>query len=157
MGLYAATIPTMIAALLRSSRLTVTGPTNAISLLVFIGVMALPSESALTVATTLAVMAGALQLILYLARLESLMSFVSQPVVIGYITGAAVLIGISAAAKHYPVHSRWGKHRDAGLLLGHQSQSDAYPFGFGWDRHHWSDTGAATVEQRYQRTCLLWS
>ena len=57
--------------------------------------MALPRESARTVSTSLAVRAGALQLILYLARLESLMSFVSQPVVIGYITGAAVLIGIS--------------------------------------------------------------
>ena len=94
-GLYAATIPTMVAALLRSSRLTVTGPTNAISLLVFTGVMALPSESATVVAFTLALMAGVMQLILYLCRLENLISFVSQPVVVGYITGAAVLIGIS--------------------------------------------------------------
>lgn len=95
MGLYAATIPTMVAALLRSSRLTVTGPTNAISLLVFIGVLALPNESEATVAVTLAFMAGLLQLALYFLRLEHVMSFVSQPVVVGYITGAAVLIGIS--------------------------------------------------------------
>ena len=95
MGLYAATVPTMLAAIFRSSRLTVTGPTNAISLLVLIGVLALPDESAATVAVTLAFMAGILQLLLYFFRLENLMSFVSQPVVVGYITGAAVLIGIS--------------------------------------------------------------
>lgn len=95
MGLYAATLPTMIAAILRSSRLTVTGPTNAISLLVLIGVTSFPMESPTTIAVTLAFMAGILQLLLYLTRLESLISFVSQPVVTGYITGAGVLIGIA--------------------------------------------------------------
>jgi sulfate permease, SulP family len=95
MGLYAATFPTMVAALFRSSRLTVTGPTNAISLLVFIGVAALPQYNPVDIAITLAFMVGLVQLAWVLFRLENLISLVSQPVVAGYITGAGVLIGVA--------------------------------------------------------------
>jgi len=93
-GLYAATIPTIVGSLFRSSRHVVVGPTNALSLLVggalAVGVGADP----ITVGVTLAVMVGVMQLAAGILGLGALVDFISSSVVLGYITGAAILIGV---------------------------------------------------------------
>ncbi len=97
MGLYAAAIPAIVGALFRSSRYVVTGPTNALSLLVGSAVASQVMQggaSPLEVGVTLAFMVGALQLLAGLLRLDVVADYISQPVVRGYITGAAVLIVI---------------------------------------------------------------
>ena len=96
MGLWAASIPTIIGAFFHSSRHVVTGPTNAVSLLVgsvAIGLIA-DGRDPLVLGISLALMVGCLQLLAGALRLGSLVDFVSGPVVLGYITGAGLLIAI---------------------------------------------------------------
>ncbi|MCA9550946.1 MAG: SulP family inorganic anion transporter [Myxococcales bacterium] len=94
MGLYAAAIPTIVGALFRSSRHVITGPTNALSLLVG-GALALRLDAdPVVTAVTLALMVGLMQVAAGVLGLGALVDFISAPVVLGYITGAAVLIGV---------------------------------------------------------------
>ncbi len=97
MGLYAAAVPAIVGALFRSSHHVVTGPTNALSFLVGSAVAAEVARSGATpmqVAVTLAFMVGVLQAVAGFLRLDAVTDYISQAVVRGYITGAAVLIGI---------------------------------------------------------------
>jgi len=94
-GLYAAMVPTIVAALWGSSRHLVSGPTTAISVLVFatLSPLAEPgSERYIGLALTLALLAGAMQLAMGLARLGALVNFISHTVIIGFTAGAAFLI-----------------------------------------------------------------
>jgi len=93
-GLYAAAIPVIVGAVARSSRFVVTGPTNALSLLVgamAVGQLGVPPVQA---ALLLALLVGLLQVGAGLLRLGVLVNYISGPVVLGYITGAGVLIGV---------------------------------------------------------------
>ncbi|MBI3798422.1 MAG: SulP family inorganic anion transporter [Deltaproteobacteria bacterium] len=97
MGLYAAAVPAIVGALFRSSRHVVTGPTNALSLLVGSAVAAATAREGATpmeVGITLAFMVGALQFLAGLLRLDAIADYISYPVVRGYITGAAILIAV---------------------------------------------------------------
>lgn len=109
-GLYAAAIPAIIASLFRSSSCVVAGPTNALSLLVG-GAMA-PSLGAdpTALALTLALLVGIFQASAGLLRLGSLVDFISTAVVLGYITGAGVLIGFGQ------LHNATGTHGPGGRL-----------------------------------------
>src|SRR5262245_24717946 len=84
MGLYAATVPAIVGALFRSSHHVVTGPTNALSLLVGGAVAASTAyggASPLEVGVTLAFMVGVMQLLAGLLRLDAVADYISQPVV----------------------------------------------------------------------------
>jgi SulP family sulfate permease len=97
-GLYAAMVPTIVAALFGSSLHTVSGPTNAISIMTFAALspLAVPgSAEYVRLALTLAFLMGAFMLLLGLLRLGTLVNFISQPVVIGFMAGAGVLIVVS--------------------------------------------------------------
>ena len=94
-GLYAAMLPCIVAALFGSSRLMVTGPANAISLttLALLAPLAEPfSGRYVELAVTLAFLVGVMQLALGLARAGSLVDKVPHAVVVGFTAGAAVLI-----------------------------------------------------------------
>jgi SulP family sulfate permease len=94
-GLYAAMVPAVVAALWGSSWHLVSGPTNAISLVVFATMSALAepgSAEYVRLVLTLAFMVGVLQLAMGLARLGALVNFISHTVVVGFTAGAAVLI-----------------------------------------------------------------
>jgi SulP family sulfate permease len=117
MGLYAAAIPAMVGALFRSSHHVVTGPTNALSLLVGSTVAAeaaLNGASPITVGVTLAFLVGAIQVFAGILRLDALADYISQPVVRGYITGAAVLIALGQLANATGVPGTTG---NAGHML----------------------------------------
>ena len=97
MGLYAAAMPAIVGALFRSSHHVVTGPTNALSFLVGGAVateVARSGAAPMEIAVTLAFMVGVLQALAGFLRLDAVADYISHPVVRGYITGAAVLIGI---------------------------------------------------------------
>lgn len=94
MGLYAACLPAVIGGLFRSSRHVVTGPTNALSLLVGSVLAAQAGLDPINTAVLLAVLVGALQLSAGLLRFGVLVEYISMPVVAGYIAGAGVLIGV---------------------------------------------------------------
>jgi len=94
-GLYTAMVTPIIAALFGSSRHLISGPTTAISIVVFAAVSnhATPgSPEFISLVLTLTFLAGIYQLAFGLARLGSLVNFVSHTVVIGFTAGAAILI-----------------------------------------------------------------
>jgi SulP family sulfate permease len=94
MGLWAAALPVIVGSLLRSSSHVVAGPTNALSLLVGAGVAAGIADDPVVGAVTLAAMVGVIQLAAGTLRLGMIVDYISSSVVLGYITGAGVLIGI---------------------------------------------------------------
>ncbi|MGD9950630.1 MAG: sulfate permease [Desulfobulbus sp.] len=97
-GLYAAMVPTVIAALFGSSWHLVSGPTTAISVALYAVLSQYfepGSEQYITMALTLTFMAGVFQAALGLARMGALVNFISHSVVIGFTAGAALLIAAS--------------------------------------------------------------
>jgi sulfate permease, SulP family len=97
-GLYTAIVPVIVAALFGSSWHLVSGPTAAISIVVFatLSPLAEPGSAAyIGLVLTLTFMVGVLTLLMGLARLGSLVNFVSQSVVVGFTAGAAMLIATS--------------------------------------------------------------
>ncbi len=97
-GLYAAMVPTIVAALFGSSMHLISGPTTAISLVIFANVSLLAdpmSPEYVRLVLTLTFLTGVFQLALGLARLGALVNFVSHSVVTGFTAGAALLIMLS--------------------------------------------------------------
>lgn len=103
-GLYAAIVPAIIAALFGSSYHLISGPTVAMSIVVFttLNEHAPPgmanfvgSPEFIKLALTLTFWAGIFQLALGLARMGTLINFVSHSVVVGFTAGAAILIATS--------------------------------------------------------------
>ena len=97
-GLYTAMVTPIIAALFGSSFHLVSGPTTAISIVVFSAVShhATPgTPEFISMALTLTFLAGIYQFAFGIARLGSLVNFVSHTVVIGFTAGAAILIATS--------------------------------------------------------------
>ncbi len=97
-GLYSAIVPTVVAALFGSSFHLISGPTTAISLVIFTTISPLADPSSqdyIRLVLTLTLLAGLFQLGLGLARLGTLVNFVSHSVVVGFTAGAAILIGTS--------------------------------------------------------------
>jgi sulfate permease, SulP family len=101
-GLYAALIPLMVYALFGSSGQLAVGPVAMVSLLVAAGVseMAEPgSDSYLQLAIMLAFLVGVIQLVLGLLRFGFVTNFLSHPVLSGFTSAAALIIGM-AQLKH---------------------------------------------------------
>jgi sulfate permease, SulP family len=115
-GLYSAMVPAIIAALFGSSHHLISGPTTAISIVIFttISPLATPlSPEYISMVLTLTFLAGFFQLALGFARLGALVNFVSHSVVVGFTAGAAVLIatsqmsniiGVTIPKKHSFIH-----------------------------------------------------
>ncbi len=115
-GLYCAIVPAIVAALFGSSRHLISGPTTAISIVIFTTLSPLVQPSSpeyIDMALTLTFFAGIFQLGLGVARLGALVNFVSHSVVVGFTAGAAILIatsqmsnllGIAAPKKHSFIH-----------------------------------------------------
>jgi len=102
-GLYAAMVPAIVAALFGSSWHLVSGPTTAISIAVFASVSphaAAGTPEFISLVLTLTFLVGLFQLILGLARMGTLVNFISHTVVIGFTAGAAILIA-SSQIKHF--------------------------------------------------------
>ena len=102
-GLYTAMVPPVVAALFGSSWHLISGPTTALSIVVFATVsqFAEPgSPEYIQLTLTLAFLAGAYQLGLGLGKMGALVNFVSHSVVVGFTAGAAVLIATSQL-KHF--------------------------------------------------------
>lgn len=94
-GLYAAMVPAIIAALFGSSWHLVSGPTTAASIVLFasLSTMAEPSsEQYVALAITLTFMVGVIQIAMGMAKLGTLVNFISHSVVVGFTAGAAILI-----------------------------------------------------------------
>jgi len=97
-GLYAAMLPPALSALFGSSWHMIAGPTNAVAILLFASlssVAAPGSPDYITLVLTVTFLTGVFELAMGLARLGGLVNFISHTVIIGFSTGAAVLIAVS--------------------------------------------------------------
>ncbi|WP_254050122.1 SulP family inorganic anion transporter [Limimaricola cinnabarinus] len=100
-GLYTAIVVTLVAAFWGSSRVMVSGPTTAISAVLFatLGALALPgSAEYVALALTLTLMVGALQLAAGLLGAGAIIAFISHSVIIGFTAAAALLIAATQLA-----------------------------------------------------------
>lgn len=97
-GLYSAIVPAIVAALYGSSRHLISGPTTAISLVIYENLSQFYSpfsEEYIGAAFSLTLLTGIIQFLFGLVKLGTLVNFVSHSVVVGFTAGAAVLIGFS--------------------------------------------------------------
>ncbi|WP_424970523.1 SulP family inorganic anion transporter [Dinoroseobacter sp. S76] len=97
-GLYTAMLVPIIAALWGSSMVMVSGPTTAISALVFASLSEFTEPGSarfIELALLLTVLVGLFQIGAGLARLGGLVSFVSHSVIVAFTAAAAILIALS--------------------------------------------------------------
>ncbi|MCM5678680.1 SulP family inorganic anion transporter [Schlegelella sp. S2-27] len=98
-GLYAAIVPCIVAALFGSSWHVVSGPTNANSLALFamLSPLALAGSAPyIELALVITVMVGVMQLLIGGLRLGSIANFISPAALLGFTSGAAILIAVHA-------------------------------------------------------------
>jgi SulP family sulfate permease len=101
-GLYAGFLPVIVAALWGSSSQLATGPAAVSSILTasaLAPLATLGSEQFVALAILLAFMVGAIQLVLALCRMGNVVSFLSHPVILGFTSAAAIIIGLSQLNK----------------------------------------------------------
>ena len=114
-GLYASIVPLILYSLFGTSNSLAVGPVAMVSLLVVSGVGSLAepgSEQFIALCLTLALIVGLLQILMSVFRMGFLVNFISHPVLIGFTSAAAIVIGFSQL-----------KH-----LFGVQVESGEYPF-----------------------------
>ena len=97
-GLYSAVLPLVVYAAIGGSRQLGVGPTAISSLLTSAGLAHLSGgdpKVAVELAATLAVMVGLMRIALGVGRLGFMVSFLSRPVLSGFTSAAALIIGVS--------------------------------------------------------------
>lgn len=112
-GLYAAMVPAIIGALFGSSWHLVSGPTTAASIVLFSSLSALAepgSAEYVSLAITLSFLVGMVQFIMGMARLGTLVNFISHSVIIGFTAGAALLIAGSQMKHFFGLEMQRGLH-----------------------------------------------
>ena len=106
-GLYAAIVPTILAALFGSSWHLVAGPSTTASLILFASLSAFAppgSPRFVELALTLALMVGLIELALGLFRLGVIVNFISHSVVVGYTAGVGILIIANQMRQFFGLH-----------------------------------------------------
>ena len=97
-GLYTAMITCVVAALFGSSNHLVTGPTNALCMVILSLTAHLPAKygyGAIEIVLLLTFLVGAIQLAFGLLRMGGVIRYVSHSVVIGFTAGAGILIAFN--------------------------------------------------------------
>lgn len=105
-GLYAALVPLVIYALFGSSRQVIVGPDIAISLLIASAIGPLAggnSTRAAILASGIALMSGGLLILGARVKIGAVADFLSKPVLVGYMTGAALILIVSQINKLFGI------------------------------------------------------
>ena len=126
-GLYAILIPSIIGPLFGSSRILSTGPVAMTSLLTAASVIPFAhwgTEQFYTAVILMAFLSGAVQIALGLARMGVLLNFLSNPVLMGFINAAAIIIGLSQLAPLVGLSLRNSQHflMDIAHILVHMDE-----------------------------------
>ena len=135
-GLYAALFPVLAYAFLGTSRKIAVGPVAMDSLLVAVGLGTLAItgvENYIKMVVVLALMVGAIQLLLGLLRMGFLVNFLSRPVISGFTSAAAIII-ILSQLKHLLGISVAGSNKVHQLFLNiieKISETNTVDFGIG--------------------------
>ena len=152
-GLYASILPLIIYGLLGSSRILTFGPTAITSVLVLGSISQIAEQDSqmyTTYVLTLALLTGIIFLLMAILRLGFLATLLSQPVLVGYVNSAALIIlltqipnllGFSVARKPQAYAQFWEiiRHWDAldltTLLLSGASIGLLFYFKYGLPAH----------------------
>jgi sulfate permease, SulP family len=105
-GLYAALIPLVVYAFFGSSRQVIVGPDIAISLLIASAIGPLANgnpDRAAVLAATVALLSGLLLLLGAPVKIGAVADFLSKPVLVGYMTGAALILMASQVNKVFGI------------------------------------------------------
>ena len=97
-GLYCALVPQILYAIFGSSRQVAIGPVAMDSLIVATGVSTLAlagSESYISIAILLALLVGVIQFLLGVFSLGFIVNFLSKPVITGFTSAVALIIGLN--------------------------------------------------------------
>ena len=136
-GLYAALVPLLVYPFFGSSRQVIVGPDIAISLLMASAIAPLaagdPSHAAV-LAATMAVLSGLLLLLGARAKIGAIADFLSKPVLVGYMTGAALILVASQLDKLFGVrldHNDFFPRLAELASKGHQAHPPTLLFGLG--------------------------
>jgi SulP family sulfate permease len=96
-GLYSALVVTAVASVFGSSSHLINGPTSAISLVVFSALSIFDPDQRIEAAEAmflLGAMVGTIQIFISVFRLGDLTRYISESVILGFMSGAAVLLAI---------------------------------------------------------------
>jgi high affinity sulfate transporter 1 len=128
-GLYSLLLPLVLYALLGSAPWLVVGPESTIALLVAAGLGPLAvagSAEYTTLAAALALIVGGIYLAARLLRLGWVADYFSQAVLVGYITGVAILIVLGQLGKLVGISSEHDNAVVAAVdIVGHLHQANA--------------------------------
>ena len=135
-GLYASIVPLIVYGLLGTSRSLAVGPVAIVSLLVASGISGLAevgSAEYVQLALTLALLVGVIQFAMGVLRLGFLVNFLSHPVLSGFTSAAAIVIGFSQL-KHvlgFAVPRSEHFYEQVLYTLQHLSQTNGYTLAIG--------------------------
>ena len=96
-GLYSAIVVTAVASVFGSSSHLINGPTSAISLVVFTALAIFDPDQRVEAAEAmflLGVMVGSIQILIAIFRLGDLTRYISESVILGFLSAAALLLAI---------------------------------------------------------------
>jgi SulP family sulfate permease len=112
-GLYASTLPLIVYALLGTSRQLAVGPVAMVALLISAGISPLAevgSAEYVKLAILLALMVGLFQFLMGVFRLGFIVNFLSHPVISGFTSAAALIIGLSQLKHLLGINLRRSNH-----------------------------------------------
>lgn len=132
-GLYSAVVPTIVAALAGSSRHVLSGPTNTMALALAASLAPLAAAGSgeyLRLAVVVTLLVGAIQVAVALLRLGVLTHFIAPSVLLGFTTGAALLIAWHALVEL----ASWPRPQPAALAVGLLTLAVALGLRWRWRR-----------------------
>src|SRR5207253_652003 len=106
-GLYTAVVLAALGSLFGSSSHLISGPTNAISLVVCSAIAGLGLGANPSAVFLLALLVGGVQVLIALLKLGDLTRYVSESVILGFMTGAGILVALGQ------IHNLLGLHPHA--------------------------------------------
>ncbi|MBK8655969.1 MAG: solute carrier family 26 protein [Haliscomenobacter sp.] len=130
-GLYAVTLPLMAYAFLGTSRQLAVGPVAMVALLTASGIGGLAEAGSgqyVQLAFGLALLAGVIQLLLGVFRLGFLVNFLSHPVISGFTSAAALIIGLSQLKHLLGISIPNSEHIHEIVLAAAQNIRDTNPY-----------------------------
>ncbi|MBC8272787.1 MAG: SulP family inorganic anion transporter [Gammaproteobacteria bacterium] len=135
-GLYAALIPTIVGALFGSSNQLSTGPVAMTSLLTAASIAPLAAQGTdlfISYVILLALISGLIQIAFGVMRAGIMLNFLSNPVLMGFINAAAIIIGLSQLPTLMGIPFAQSTHfmLDISLVILHIDQLHMPSLGFG--------------------------
>lgn len=120
-GLYSAIVVTAVASIFGASSHLINGPTSAISLVVFSALSFFDPEQKIEAAEAmflLGAMVGAIQILIAVFKLGDLTRYISESVILGFMSAAAAILAIGQIGNALGVHDKGQAHSRCSTVSG---------------------------------------